>query len=80
MMTEKLNGASLEKVRQLQRWVEELLSTDYRLEADVSIDGEIAALAGVRQFAARIKCAVLPWQALANALQNTEHQRSKVEH
>ena len=73
MMAEKLNGASLEKARQMHRWVKELLLTDSELEADISVDGDIAALAGVRKFAARIKCAILPWQALANALQNVEH-------
>jgi hypothetical protein len=30
--------------------------------------GDLAALSGVRQFAARIKCAMLPWHALEAAL------------
>jgi NifU-like protein involved in Fe-S cluster formation len=34
----------------------------------LSVDGEIAALAGVRKFAARIKCATLPWHAYFAAL------------
>ena len=72
MMTEALNGKSLEKARQVRLWVGELLRTDSGLEADVSIDGDIAALAGVRKFSARIKCAVLPWQTFADALKNIE--------
>jgi NifU-like protein involved in Fe-S cluster formation len=38
------------------------------LTADLSKDGEIAALAGVRKFAARIKCALLPWHTYRSAL------------
>jgi nitrogen fixation NifU-like protein len=30
--------------------------------------GDLAALSGVRQFPARIKCAMLPWHALEAAL------------
>ena len=72
MMTEVFNGASLEKAGQMHQWVGELLKADSELEADLSIDGDIAALAGVRKFSARIKCAVLPWQTFANALKDIE--------
>lgn len=68
MMTQKLQGTSLEKAGEVHRWVGELLSNDSNLKADISVNGDIAALAGVRKFTARIKCAVLPWQTYANAL------------
>ena len=66
MMTEALTGKSLNEAATLQQRVVELLSTD--VEADLSVDGEIAALAGVRKFPARIKCATLPWQTYQSAL------------
>jgi nitrogen fixation NifU-like protein len=45
-----------------------MLSGELELEADLSVDGEIAALAGVRKFPARIKCATLPWHTYGAAL------------
>ena len=66
MMTEALIGKSLAEAAALQQRVAELLSTD--IEVDLSVDGEIAALAGVRKFPARIKCATLPWHTYQSAL------------
>ena len=43
--------------------------------ADAAVDtkrlGKLAALAGVRRFPARVKCASLPWHTLHAALQST---------
>lgn len=66
IMTEALIGKSLEEAAAMQHRVAELLSTD--IEVDLSVDGEIAALAGVRKFPARIKCATLPWHTYQSAL------------
>lgn len=43
-------------------------------ETDMSLDtlGDLAALAGVRRFPARIKCATLAWHALEDALSAPE--------
>ena len=68
IMTEALIGKSLQEAATLQLRVVELLSTD--IEADLSVDGEIAALAGVRKFPARIKCATLPWKTAQSALKS----------
>jgi nitrogen fixation NifU-like protein len=35
--------------------------------------GELNALAGVSQFRSRIRCAILPWAALAQALEEVPH-------
>ncbi len=45
-----------------------------REEPEIDLDklGELAALAGVRQFPARIKCATLAWHALAAALKGRD--------
>ncbi len=36
--------------------------------------GDLEALAGVRRYAARIKCAMLPWTALEAGLTQLEEQ------
>jgi nitrogen fixation NifU-like protein len=36
--------------------------------------GDLAALAGVRQFPQRVKCAMLPWQTLNQALDQHSHE------
>ncbi len=66
MMTEALAGKSLEEAAAIEQRVAELLSTE--IEVDLSVDGEIAALGGVRKFPARIKCATLPWKTTRSAL------------
>jgi nitrogen fixation NifU-like protein len=68
MMTEALLGKSLADAEVVFKRVGELLSTELSIEADLSVDGEIASLAGVRKFAARIKCATLPWHTYVAAL------------
>ena len=68
MMTEALIGKSLEEAENAFKRVGELLSTDRDWDADLSVDGEIAALAGVQKFPARIKCATLPWHTYIAAL------------
>ena len=68
MMTEVLTGKTLAEAEAAFKRVGELLSTKLNLDADLSLDGEIAALAGVRKFAARIKCATLPWHTYVAAL------------
>jgi nitrogen fixation protein NifU and related proteins len=70
MMTEVLVGKTLVEVEAAFKRVGELLSSELNLEADLSVDGEIAALAGVRKFAARIKCATLPWHTYIAALKS----------
>ena len=70
MMAEVLIGKTLVEAEAAFKRVGELLSSELNLEADLSVDGEIAALAGVRKFAARIKCATLPWHTYIAALKS----------
>jgi len=70
MMTEVLIGKTLLEAEAAFKRVGELLSSELNLEADLSVDGEIAALTGVRKFAARIKCATLPWHTYVAALKS----------
>ncbi|MEM8868416.1 MAG: Fe-S cluster assembly sulfur transfer protein SufU [Verrucomicrobiota bacterium] len=66
IMTEAIRSKHLSEVQQLGAHVAEILSTDR--STDLAEDGDLAALAGVRKFPARIKCAILPWHTLEDAL------------
>ncbi len=66
MMTEALVGKTLDEAKQLDTRVTELLTQE--VQSDLESDGAIAALAGVRKFPARIKCATLPWHTFEAAL------------
>ena len=68
IMTETLIGKTIDEAEAAFARVNELLTSDQEIEADLSVDGEIAALVGVRKFPARIKCATLPWHTYEAAL------------
>lgn len=71
MMTEALAEQSLESADSISKKVSELLSGEIDAP-ELDQDGEIAALAGVRKFPARIKCASLPWHTYQAALRGEE--------
>ena len=68
MMASVLTGLSLKEAELQRTRVTSLLSVDEPIELDLSEGGEIVALAGVRKFPARIKCATLPWHTYEAAL------------
>ncbi|MDP4611032.1 MAG: SUF system NifU family Fe-S cluster assembly protein [Opitutales bacterium] len=70
MMTEALLGQTIENSQHAHARVSELLNADKDTSADISEEGELAALAGVKKFPARIKCATLPWHTFESALKN----------
>ncbi len=65
IMTVELLGKTLEEAARLQDRIQKLL-TDSSLDASFP-DNELQALAGVRKFPARIKCATLPWHTCRDA-------------
>lgn len=68
LMTTRLKGKTVAQARALMREVHELL-TGPDLAAPPPDDlGDLAALAGVRKFAVRVKCAALAWRTLEAAL------------
>jgi nitrogen fixation NifU-like protein len=68
LMTLKLKGRTIDQARALMREVHDLL-TGPALEAPPPDDlGDLAALAGVRKFAVRVKCATLAWRTFEAAL------------
>jgi len=70
LMTEAVKGKTRGEALALFERVHRLLTED---DAPIDEDlGKLAALSGVREFPARVKCASLCWHTLASALQAPE--------
>jgi len=75
MMTSALKGASISDAKNLFEKFHSVILTkigDAIPEEKIEELGSLGALAGVREFPARIKCASLAWHALNAALTQTE--------
>ena len=66
LMTDALIGKRVEEARHLFERFHDLVTLEDAGEADDL--GKLQALAGVREFPARVKCATLPWHTLQSAL------------
>lgn len=66
MMTEAVSGKTVEEVEELSGSVRGMLSGG--LEPDEETFGELVALKGVVKYPVRVKCAVLAWDVLQEAL------------
>ena len=69
LMTEAVKGKSRAEALLLFDRVHGLLTEDAASGDEL---GKLAALSGVREFPARVKCASLCWHTLASALQTTD--------
>jgi nitrogen fixation NifU-like protein len=67
MLTERLKGLTIQEADQLIGAVHDVLTTD-RPGTDTATLGKLGALAGVRKYPMRIKCATLSWHTLKAAL------------
>ena len=67
IMAEALVGQSIAVCDSIQESVSRILKTNTE-SVNLDAQGEIAALSGVRNFPARIKCATLPWHTYQAAL------------
>jgi nitrogen fixation protein NifU and related proteins len=66
MMAGEIKGRTLAEVRALETAVKAMLQGK---ERDRSLDlGDLESLEGVSQFPVRVKCALLPWSTLLEAL------------
>jgi nitrogen fixation protein NifU and related proteins len=70
LMTEAVKGKDKATVQSLYGRIHSLL-TQQEVVADTSL-GKLAALSGVREFPARVKCASLCWHTLNAALERGE--------
>jgi nitrogen fixation NifU-like protein len=64
-MTESVKGKTVEDADALFARVQRMIGASP--DAPVDELGELSALAGVRRFPVRVKCATLPWHALRAA-------------
>jgi nitrogen fixation NifU-like protein len=69
LMTEAVKGRSRSEALQLFDQVHRLLTDDDAPPGEEL--GKLAALSGVREFPARVKCASLCWHTLVSALRST---------
>jgi nitrogen fixation protein NifU and related proteins len=72
LMTEAVKGKTRAEALQLFDRIHQLLTDDSAPPADEL--GKLAALSGVREYPARVKCASLCWHTLASALRSTDPQ------
>ena len=69
MMTEQVRGRSLEEVRAIAAKVQQMLTEEgFDVDADAVEIGDLEALQGVARFPVRVKCALLAWKVLEQAL------------
>ena len=74
LMTERVKGASVAATLELFTKVHEML-TGARAEPPEDLD-KLVALAGVREYPTRVKCASLAWHALKAALTGADQRVS----
>ena len=68
MMTDQLTGKTIEEAEALVRTFKGIMQGEGLTEEQQEEMGEIAALEGVKQFPVRIKCALLGWTTLQDAI------------
>lgn len=67
IMTEALKGKSLDQAQKLFTIVHDVVTSGKTNAEDI---GKLAVLSGVYKFPARVKCAILPWHTMKNALED----------
>jgi len=70
LLTGAVQGKSTADAQELFRQVHAMLTSAPGTAVDTAKLGKLAALAGVRQFPVRVKCASLPWHTLRAALES----------
>jgi nitrogen fixation NifU-like protein len=71
MMSQAVKGKTVDEVRALVHRFKSMMSIEELDDADASVEvklGDLEALQGVVKFPVRIKCAVLSWNTLTEAL------------
>ncbi len=68
MLSETITGLSMEEVEALDVIFRKMMQGEEVMEEELDRLGEMRSLAGVRAFPVRIKCALLSWSALEDAI------------
>lgn len=74
LMTQAIKGKNRSQVEHLFNLIQKMVK-DEATDDELSELGKIGALAGVKEFPSRVKCATLAWHTLMAAL---KHQNEKV--
>jgi nitrogen fixation NifU-like protein len=69
MMTEALKGKTRSEARAIFRQFHDMVTEPMEDEEKLEELGKLGVFAGVHKFPARVKCAILPWHALASTLE-----------
>jgi nitrogen fixation NifU-like protein len=76
LMTEAISNQDVPTAERMQHEFEQMLTEGAEPAEEL---GDLEALQGVAKFAVRVKCALLPWKVLAQALAERDgHERSTV--
>ncbi len=70
LMTDAMKGKSMQEAESLFNDFHDLITTDK--EADLEELGKLAALAGVKAYPARVKCASLCWHTLHSVIEGSD--------
>ncbi len=76
LMARLIESRNAEELRALAGLARRLLTGKEVTEAELDSVGDLAALAGVRKFPVRVKCALLAWSALEEAAEKLAAAKS----
>lgn len=79
MMTQHVEGKSLEEVEELIEQFRQMLTEDLDPTSEESVLGHLRVFEGVSSRPERVKCAVLPWHTLRAALEGREETSTEGE-
>ncbi|MCF7824491.1 MAG: SUF system NifU family Fe-S cluster assembly protein [Candidatus Marinimicrobia bacterium] len=71
LMTQFLKGKSIKDTRKYFECFHDLVTGKPLSDNDLEDLGKLAVFGGVQEFPARVKCAILSWHTLINALETT---------
>jgi nitrogen fixation NifU-like protein len=78
LMTESIKGKSLKEVETLFERFQGMVTADSDTLPNTDQLGKLSVFAGVREYPARVKCAVLAWHTLRSAFR-PEHKVATTE-
>ena len=75
MMAEMVEGMSIDEIRELTALFKGLMMGEDLSDKEMERLEDLEALQGVQKFPVRVKCALLAWSALEDALRQIESRR-----
>ena len=74
MLADILEGKTIDEAKKISNHLKDIMHNKIKEKNGSKIDiGDLEALEGVKKFPVRIKCALLPWTTLEEALVGHEH-------